>query len=51
MIPNQATVKNFYLISIASAPHEAIANSGTEKQKSLPLPFEMVGRRKTILLP
>jgi hypothetical protein len=54
MLLNQATAKNFTLISISSYPEGPIDNvmrkPRSGKQKSLPLPFEMNGRRKTFLL-
>jgi hypothetical protein len=54
MISNQATVKNLGLISTAENPSGPIETADrkltAEKQKSLPLPFEMAGRRKTLLL-
>jgi hypothetical protein len=53
MILDQAIVKNYTLISISSNPAGPIGNTRrkprSEKQKSLPLPFEMNDRRKTFL--
>jgi hypothetical protein len=54
MILNQATAKKFSLNSISSNPagpiDKARRKPGSEKQKSLPLPFKINGRRKTFLM-